>query len=191
MIVQPKQQCILCNGQIAQPQIIAIFSDTLSLLKYYSNLVLKQCSNLIYRHNIGVVHERAHSRHVTTRANLNLSTLFYFTIPESQQSPFVFVLGFLYFCTQTPLSNLALAACQVGIVTFLPEKQFFIPLQYKRTPKHIYFNYARIRKCNKRKHCFKSNVEDQVSRSDPWYKMVKRFCKAALFLLKKYLFKVV
>lgn len=61
---------------------------------------------------------------VRTGANLNLPVLFYFTISESESTPFVFVLGFLYFCTQTPLSNLALAECQVGIVTFFPEKQF-------------------------------------------------------------------
>ena len=82
-----------------------------------------------FRCNIGFVgvttfEARDDMSRVVGRPTSIFPVLFYFTISESESTPFVFVLGFLYFCTQTPLSNLALAECQVDIVTFFPEKQF-------------------------------------------------------------------
>lgn len=70
-------------------------------------------------------------REVSAVAGQPQSSHCYFISPfsESESTPFVFVLRFLYFCTQTPLSNLALAECQVGalrpfvgIVLFLYNK---------------------------------------------------------------------
>lgn len=48
----------------------------------------------------------------------------------SEPTPFVFVLRFLYFCTQTPLSNLALAECQVGIVISYEKESFHFCLSF-------------------------------------------------------------
>lgn len=100
------------------------------LLERYKSLLKRNLLHLgVISVSIGVttLEARDDTRFVRGKTSI-FPVLFYFTISESESTPFVFVLGFLYFCTQSPLSNLALAECQVGIVTFFPEKTVFISL---------------------------------------------------------------